>query len=531
MKDMKIIRSILKSAALLGLAALCCSGAAAQETRLSPAAREFMLKNRFWFNHTNNAAGSRLDNTAYYSQFDAGFSYGKGDFTRPQAGTSSRDITFSTEGGGDVGGFYAWGSFDYVNNYTKGTLFNSSSFDPLRGNPYIIADYRPGDWYKQLFSLRMNVATPKFWNDRVALGLDIGYTSNTGAKQVDPRPKVDLYEIVIKPGIVYSVDDDNSLGLSLEYSNLREESDISNNNITITWEVAFMRGFGYFSSIYFPGDKRYCRQNGLGAELQYAYRCDDNIKLILAGGLKKQTEYTEDNPHYPIPRGSLNTMKYWAGASAVFGGARAAHFLNVSYGRVSTDGIEEVYQNQATENGASINRIIDKNVRSNYKTTAITGSYDFFRTAAGEYSWKAGANVSYLKTDDIYYVPRSTQAVSSLDMGISGGYNFLRGSAWRLLAEGRFGYNKTLDSKLALDVPTPGHAIVTDLVTPDFAYLATDYYRGGIWLTVSREFGKNTGNIYLKAGYEILKPSTTESTKFSASDSRNIISVKAGCLF
>ncbi len=56
----------------------------------TPAAIEKFKLNQIW-NKTDNAAGLSLDNTDYYSLFEASYNLEKGDFKRPQKGLKENE--------------------------------------------------------------------------------------------------------------------------------------------------------------------------------------------------------------------------------------------------------------------------------------------------------------------------------------------------------------------------------------------------------------------------------------------------------
>lgn len=203
------MRNIKYTFASLALAAtLIATAASAQEQSSTPQSIERKKMESLWFSNTNNAAGAQLDKMGYYSQLGINYNHTEGDFQRTQLGTNNNGYGFSTDGGGtfdNLKGTFLWGYFNYSHDKIHGARYNASLIDPLRGMPFYLADTNVSNWIHQSYELGMKAATPILC-DHWIIGVGLDYQNMQGAKQIDPRPNVQMSKFEIKPSIVYTVD-------------------------------------------------------------------------------------------------------------------------------------------------------------------------------------------------------------------------------------------------------------------------------------------------------------------------------------
>lgn len=117
-----------------------------------------------------------------YSEIAVGSQYETGSLHRPQTGEDILDINFDALGGRRLGKFFLDGGFSFRQRFENNVKF-ASTFDPLRGNPYYIADSTGGDWRKQSYNLWADVAF-NVLDDRLTAGLGLDVEVGRGAKKI-----------------------------------------------------------------------------------------------------------------------------------------------------------------------------------------------------------------------------------------------------------------------------------------------------------------------------------------------------------
>ena len=482
------MRNIKLTTVSLALAATTL-GAAAQEAS-TPASIERKMIESIWFTHTDNAAGAQLDAMGRYSSLGINYEKTKGDFKRAQEGADNDSYGFSTNGGGtfdNLGGTFLWGYFDYTREKIRDARFNASLIDPLRGMPYYIADRNLSNWIDQDYSLGLKAATPVLW-DRLLIGVGVDYTNAQGAKQMDPRPKIMMSKFAVTPSVVVTAGR-HAVGADFTYVSRREDG-LAKNSVSFinqpVWEVLAPGFFteGEIGSGTMSGLRDY-NANTLGGGLQYSF-ADDNIKVLLSG---KYTHTVEDaNNNYTTPKVIGSTKEnIWIGRLDLLWNLddRNALVFDAEYYDRSLDGIEYV---QVYDNTYEVSQwvVLSKNIRSNWSTRRAGFTLDYMNRDGGDaYRWLAGADIRYEKLSDIYYIPRSTQSMDGMRIGIHAKKNFSFGDN-SILVGVRGEYKNIFDSEHVYSGHNEASEIYTDMVLLDYDCLRCDYYSLGGELTYTR---------------------------------------------
>jgi len=479
-------------------------GSGAMQT--SPVSIELLKAGSLWFN-TGNGAGMVLDRLPYFS--DLNFTYGKrsGDYKMNHEGETERLIGFSSEGGLSIGKGYVWGRFAYDNEIQRGTLYNTTMIDPLRGMPFRTVDPKLSDWYKQAYTLSMKAATEPLWN-RIILGIGCDYIAKVGAKQMDPRSEADYYTINVKPSIV-ALFNNHIVGLNIEYQNLKQESLTTNSDSQTNQDVFVLKGLGNGYSAVVGGLQSLgtflYSGNTLGGGLQYSYG-KENIKLILSGNYRYRVEDVVSAPSKPKKEGSVKENDIEIGLSLVKKGNNLNR-VDLEYSNNDISGIEYV---QVLDNTYEVQRWITiySSIRSTYSEQNISLKYNFFRGAEHEYRWKAGITAGYRNNDDIYTIPASSMKIENLYLGVNAKLNIAFKGSSRIVAGADFLYKNNLDGAFTYNGAEPESPIITDFMTPDFQYMKESYTKIGGSLTYFTNISKaNKAGMFIKGALDYYKPS------------------------
>lgn len=506
---------------------LCAYFADAQEGKVNntPAGLELLNRNSLW-NSSGNAAGLQFDHPYQYSVLSAGYEFYDGNFRRPQEGKSRNRQRLSTEGNLFVKGYYLSGQFNYSRDNIKGANFNSSIIDPFRGMPYIIADLNPSDWNNQHYDLQFKIATPNF-NDKWSFGLEGKYTVANGAKQRDIRAQNTYYALDIAPAVVYSPAKNHHIGLNLKYSNVKEESAMSNVNTYIDQPYYELLGLGTAVGYLGSGRTNNYKGDAVGAELQYHYEGD--IAIFFNAAYKAEAEDLQIS--FTVPRDGGSVLRHVWNSRLAFKkeGQRFSHLLNLTYYNRSMDGIQYITQrdNSADQQGWVT---LLKNVRSTYSIQNAGAAYNLITKPgnSNEYSWKVDAGVSYEKLKDEYLLPNTLKQVENLLFTVGAKKNFVLSDlkSKRLLVGAELGYKNNLSGSYNYNGAHPEYAIVTDLEQNDFNYLSADYISAGIPLVYSQQLKENSKtNLFAKANFQYIH------TNSFAYKERHMASFTFGCNF
>lgn len=471
----------------------------------SPASIERLKAGSLWMD-SYNGAGLVLDNLSYYSDLKFAYGYKNGDYKMNSDGERERAITVSSEGGLKFGGGYIWGSFSYVNEAQRNTLFNTTMLDFDRRMPYYTIDKNLSDFLKQSYNLAMKVASKPLW-DKIILGAQAEYRTKVGAKQMDPRSESWFYSINVKPSAVVLMGN-HRIGINFEYQNLVQESKTTNSDTQVNQDVFVLKGLGNGYEATVGGLQSLgmfvYKGNQVGGGLQYSYLMDD-YKFLLSGNYIYGMEDVISSPSKPKKEGTVKNQELEAKLVAIKDGDNLQR-LELSYVDNKLDGIEYV---QRLDNTYEVQRwvVLYKSIRSEYKEHLFSLKYDFFRGADKNYKWRAGVIAQYKKNDDIYYIPRSTEMVENLFMGVNGKYSFNLGKKSNLLVGANFVYKDNLDGHYNYGGAKPDSYIITDFMTPDFEYMTNSYSMFGGDVSYVTSISKNgRTSLFVKAAVDYYKP-------------------------
>jgi hypothetical protein len=491
------------------------ASAQGQGTLNSPVSIELYKARSTWFD-TGNGAGLVLDNLGNFGSLEAVYRVTNGDFKRVQEGAKESTLGIDTEGGRKLGKAYAWGRFSYNNTTTRDSRFNTAMLNPFRGVPFFPVDPNISDWKKQDYNLQMKVSSKPFF-ERYLLGIQATYTTLTGAKQIDPRSEIYCYTVNVKPGIVALLHN-QEVGLNVEYENMIQETRHTNSNSQTHQDVFVMKGLGNHYTAVIGGLQSLggfmYNANKVGGELQYTYRFP-SFRLFAHGGYTYRVEDVIRDITKPRKEGALRENSLYANVALIHE-SENLHRIDLSFRSNRMSAIEFV---QILDNSYEIQQWVDvySSIRSTYNQDDIRLSYDFYRGTGHEYKWKAGLFTGYCSNDDLYIMPESRMKINNLYAGINGKMNIKTGRSgnWTLGAD--FVYKNNLDGDYHYGGVDPESIVITQFMTPDFAYLKQNYYKvgGSVGYFTGIDRQKSTG-IFLKLAADYYKPAAGEGDRMIA---------------
>lgn len=445
---------------------------------IEPSALELFRATSLWFN-TANAAGLNTLSQLGYTEVEGGYRYSNGEFRQQQDGKRTDGFVFNAEGATYLNNAYIWGKFSLETENRRGSRFNTSIIDPFRGMPYIKADSIRADWRIQNYNLELKAATPKLF-DQLYAGLGIKYNVATGAKQLDPRPANRFYSLQLTPSVVWAANDNNNIGATFYYRNLRETSSLDSKYNEYK-EIYWLEGLGAFTSSSVVTGERDYRGNTTGVEVQYML-ANDNIDFILSGGYNYGYENVIDGSRALINASKTLTDYYSANAEIIIKGRKNLHKIAGSFLYNDISGI--FYDKKKDPDSPSDQIVLDKRERSKFQTLQWQIAYDIFEKKGAGFLWNLGTGIRYSSQEDLYRLPQpgvesSFQNIHRYDFNMHAKYNFDRSIPFEgnLLMGLDVTYSVADDCSLFYGGQDNNHTVVRNLVEKDYAFLSSDYIK------------------------------------------------------
>ncbi len=467
------------------------------------------------FTHSENAADIQLDDINYYSTVELAFEREKGSLKRVQSGADNTTYSFATEGGGRLKGLkgaYIWGRFSYDRTNVGDAEYNASLFDPLRGTPFYIADTHKSDWINQLFDMEVKAASPKLWNHLI-VGMSIGYQNGQAAKQLDPRPLVNLSKFEIRPGATVTIGEKHSLGAYYRYWSRREDGSASNSIPQVNQPVYIMNFPGFFISTEIGGQNsdgtRIYNSNCMGVGGQYTFRTEGFEVMLEGDYLHNVEDVTDSFTFTPKMVGTTVDDRYSVDLHVKYSPSeKGTFYLDAGYANRSIDGIQYV---QEFDNSFEVGKWIikSKSIRSNSTISGFNGKLQYVRTTRGNaYNWMAGVGLQTEKMEDIYYFPHSTQMVKNLTVNLFGRKNFAISPRHSLLTELRMAFKSNSDNAIDYGGSKADTECYKQFTLRDFYSMGTGYssFGGELTYAYQRIFG-GRGSLFVSAQADYFKAS------------------------
>lgn len=494
----------------------------AQEEHYSPAAIEKMKMNWAW-NLSSNAAGLKADKSKNYSVLSGGYDIQNGDFHRVMDGNRNSNLTFKTEGGINIRDFYFWGRFNYTRNTVKDAKFNASLINPYRGMPYFVADTNTSDWKRQYYELEYKINFPHI--NKWSFGIGGEYHAYMGAKQRDIRTENYYMSLAVRPGAVYSINEQHHIGLNFEYDRIKEESNMDNVNVYIDQPFYMLRGLG--NATIGIGSGRITNYTGstLGGGLQYHY--SGIIEMMLTSNYAIKVEDAEDSFINPRKEGTVTDYSWHHKALFRTKGIENTHYLELEYIQQKTDGIEYITKFDDTESFKGY-ITLHKNIRSTYTDKHLGISYSWTKNQGNEYKYLLGGKVNYTNSDDRYLLPESKKQAKNISFEAFGKRNFILSDKLdkRFLIGTKLIYTKNIDGTYQYGGAFKEYPIHSQLEKRDNEYDSSGFFNAQLSATYSQKVNPSgKTNLFVNARF------THSKAQNKSFGNRNNLLISIGCNF
>lgn len=486
--------------------------AAAQDVVREPQI-EMNLARSLWFN-SNNAAGMSVMPLGGYSILGLGYQMNSGDFKLTQDGDRENTVGFNTNGATSVGKTQLWGTFDYKNIVEKDASFITNLYDPHRDMPYYVADAVMSKFKKQSYDLGVKAAFPQLWGF-VTPGMDLQYTTHTGAKQRDPRSVTYFLTVKAAPSFVFELSGRSNLGLTFNYEYLYERSTFNRSDTEVDYPVFIMRGLGNYTSDVVSGSVGvgtfFYKGNRIGGGLQYSYTNNDGFSALVDAKYSYKVEDAFQTPTKKQNMGSTKQDLWGVDVQLLNEGDSYMNKLTLSFLDRKTDGIEYVQELDSSFDVAEWVTLA-KYVRSRYSYTNVGLHYELFAKEGAGYDWKGGLEGNWSRQSDEYLLPVSTLEAENLSFNLYGKKDFRLCQKSSLLAGMNVGYNSNLSGEYNYTGAYESSETVTNMYRNDFSYLTSDYFRFGAEVTFSTLVAPKT-SMFVQAKCQYYSPDSDDFSK------------------
>lgn len=460
------------------------------------------------------------------------FNSTNGKFKHPLVADQSNFGGFATERYQRINNWKLYGKFDLSFGKDK-DVNHTTQLNPLRLNPYIIADSLAGDWNKQYYNLEGKISSP-IVRDQFVFGIGLKYNVSTGARQRDPRPLNTSNSVTLTPSMTYLINEINAIGINGMYGRFVEDFSLENENTNTVHNLYKLIGVGEYigSSPFFISTGSLARTytgNQYGGAMQYVYK-GEGARLFIEGFLQANKENATDGTTYPQAAGQHAYLNYGFNVESTFGSLDRLHTVKTSWNQYNIENTEfHQYQDATTREYITL-------FSEKFNTNLVTNSsldYAFVKRSNEELNWVFGAGVSYMGWDNKYALNQSQQTVDRLTYKIDFRryFNFNNSSALKVKLEPTF--SKALDSEFAYDEKSySSNFVANNILYPTNAYLSADYF--GLAASVQYNFKKSTKNntqMYIKLAENYTKQtSDNASLYFNSSSDRIVWQVSLGLL-
>lgn len=508
-----IYKSILCISLCTGGALLAQSG----DSIKSPSTlkeRELQILNQQW-GFTPNAAGMGMDVVNSGSLTTLGVKRSVGDYHRAQEGSAYNTLNFSTDRYDKFSdNLYMKGSFSFSLDKEFERSW-SDVFNTYNSNPYIYGSSVKGNYETQKFALNFRLFTAN--KGKFNYGFELDYNVADMARQRDPRSRSYLLDYTLAPGITYSINKNNVVGINLSYRFEKEKMPgLSTIQTDPNLKYYDFKGLEHVVGTIggYKGFERQFLSDKYGVAAQYNYK-RDGLKWLTSVGFEWQWQETLGNKKQSP--GSYNSYIYKLVSDLTIDKKSYIHNLKLTATMVD-GGADEYIQEQESYRdpvtGITTETWVTKYTFKNrfvVRTYDAQASYDIYAKKASNnsYKWSAGVVASYNEFSNKFYLPSSDYNVSKLFGGVRGMVSLYSTKGRDLDVNFRAigGYPVTTDLNLSRD-----NEYTNSVLRPDLEYhkLKTFDVGGDVRYTFPVKFGKSTffgyakiyaGNIFATDGF------------------------------
>ena len=484
----------------------------------------YILRQNLWLNSIN-AAGLGVNPICDYGNLMFNGNYTNADYKTTYDPSNKLKYGMNAYGFKSLDKLYLKGGFSYYRTDESNVEW-TMMMDPLRDNPFIIADSIGGDWKKDYYKLDMLLATAPIFNF-LRFGVGIDYNVSTGGRDNDPRPKSLIKDLSVRPSLIIDFNKKNNLGFSYLYEDFRQDINVMNKygvGGSVLYKImglALKEKPITKSSIEYRID----RWNS-GLAMQYGHQAE---KLNLVSELKynlvsekgvmspyksRDDKETGDLFADPDEDYKFSEKEYKFLTAINYKGNTKFHYFKIQaeYG----DG--KLYNLTTEQVEVKTNKL---NIDANYEL--------FFGIENVDEVSKFIFNVNYknTETENLFY---ALQTIERIDF--TSGYEkpfrlFNNKFSFNILAK----YSQNLNSELNIEPQSAFFEPETDMTDPfvmyNFNYATSDYLQGNIGLTYYNRLKSKT-NLYI--GCKVSRLQVVESSCFE-NEGNTSVALNIGILF
>lgn len=388
---------------LLLILTMTVAGLRGNDTLRVNSFKSFQINNtqNIWHS-TENMTGLIYNLPNKMTDFNSAWISGNGDYHRIMEGSGTRHLLFSTNSYQKINKFYLAGSFAYHNTNEDGGRWNGT-YDPYRGNPYILGDSVQGvNYHRENYRLAGGVATSL--SERISLGFGVDYFVGVGAKQKDPRPKNNVVEIKFNPGIIFHTEQYN-IGLNAGYQNRKEEISYQQ-TISDNPDISYyaFKSFGFFTKEIDSNYIRYQNQQSILGGVQFETK---KTKLPTLTEIKFNlgTEKIDDGSSAPQKDrgGDWDVLNLHLKEILHYGAVEKLHKFELNGNYFDGNGTE--YTQEKVYNGNVVEYVtIAKNLKFNRKIVQAQLGYSFQKlNPENQLDRMVVSSLSFVSNQENYY--------------------------------------------------------------------------------------------------------------------------------
>ena len=478
--------------------------------------------------HTGNSAGMVFNESRNAITFRGGMNLGDGGFHRIREAAERDDYFFTTESYQLLNDrIFLYGQFTYHNLEEKGALWNGT-YDPYRGNPYILADSVQGATYDKESYLLTGKMGYRL-SQGVSLGGSVGYFAATGAKQKDPRPENTVTMFSFNPSLLVHKEKFRA-GIDLGYRHRKEHTEYMEHITDNTDPTLFMfKGFGFYNSAVGGDAFRHQSMNEVFGGIQVEKNLL-GIPFLTEVRFNCSKEKIEDGTSVikKEDAGDWNTYSFDFSEQLAIDAGLRHHRLRASLGYFNGDGIEYMQDVVYVDNVAEY-QTIAKYEKFNREVKTATLTYDYRKMLDQDrLSWMLSGGVNFRDNDETYYyVPETfTSSYTNLDANLSLQKDFYLGCLHLSpAADAAYAWNMDKDLFLPDDEEISKKQRV-DVYEQEFDYYTAEAFRLGGKLDIGFHPAKlkNIDQIYLNVSCDYRKQKDED-------EHFRVFSVKLGFVF
>jgi hypothetical protein len=484
----------------------------------------YILRQNLWLNSIN-ATGLSILPVSDYGYLSLAGNYADGDYKTTYNPSDKIEYGMNAYGFKTLDKLFLKGGFSYYRTDEKNVEW-TMMMDPLRDNPFIIADSIGGDWKKDYYKLNMLMATSPVLNI-LRFGIGIDYNVSTGGRDNDPRPKAIIKDLSIRPSLTIDINKKNNLGFSYLYEDYRQDISVMNKygvGGSVMYKImglALKEKPVVKSSIEYRNDRW---NNGIA--MQYGYQAEKlnvitelKYNLLSEKGVMspyKSMDDKETGELTAIPEEDFRfSEKEYSFLTAInYKGNTKFHYLKM----------------QAEYGDGALYNLTTEQVELKINKLSVDANYEMFlgiENIKDVSKFILNVNYNNSETENLFY---AVQTIEKIDF--AAGYEkpftlFSNKFSFNVLVN----YSHNLNSELNIDPQSEFFELETEITNPfvvnNYNYATSNYVSGNIGLTYYHTL-KSKANLFIacKAG----RLQVVESSYFE-NEGNTSVALNIGILF